>query len=266
MDEAGTSAREPVSVVVGIIADADHDLVVADKLVEEALCSVPHSLQDGFRFHAKQVLGDRKYQEAGWSLTNRLELLYSMMSIPKRVGMAVCVGVHWRGAVDWKPDGNLAKNGLSAAQSDHFMAFFNCVGVADRNIRRHAAPTEVASIVAEDIPEMRRNLNVALSTLQNNVINFSRSELRETKKDKEAGYCVQDGEMTVKRVRNSIHFIPKATDPMIQVADACAFGFRRYFNTQKFGSDFVKAVLDDPAHLRAFGPPGGAECYWFKKP
>jgi hypothetical protein len=62
----------------------------AEGLALEAIGAVPPDLRDGFVFHATQVFGDAKYQTAGWSLTDRLELLYSMMSIPRKIGMAVC--------------------------------------------------------------------------------------------------------------------------------------------------------------------------------
>ncbi|MGX4773891.1 hypothetical protein ACWAUC_29290 [Bradyrhizobium guangdongense] len=46
MDEAGTSAKEPVSVVVGIILHADRQYVNAEARLDEALKLVPTELQD----------------------------------------------------------------------------------------------------------------------------------------------------------------------------------------------------------------------------
>src|SRR5687767_1772104 len=114
MDEAGTSAREPVTIVVGVIADADRDLLLADSFVQETLGGVPEHLRSGFVFHAMQVLGDKKYQTGEWSLTDRLEMLYGMMSVPRKVGMAITFAAQWRGAVDTSQ--NFGKLGLSAEQ------------------------------------------------------------------------------------------------------------------------------------------------------
>ena len=72
------------------------------------------------------------------------------------------------------------------------------------------------------------------------------------------------GDMRVTRIRNSVHFVEKGEDPLVQVADACAYGFRRYFAKEKFGLEFVQAILGDEKMLRNFAPPGGAECYWPK--
>lgn len=41
MDEAGTSAPEPVTVVVALIADADNHVMSAEALVLEILAGVP---------------------------------------------------------------------------------------------------------------------------------------------------------------------------------------------------------------------------------
>ena len=93
MDEAGTSAVEPVTVVVGLIAHADDHVMTAEALVQEILGAVPPKHKEDFVFHATQVYGDPKYQ-ADWSLTDRLRLLQQMMSVPRRVGIAISVGVH----------------------------------------------------------------------------------------------------------------------------------------------------------------------------
>jgi len=97
VDEAGTSAKEPVTVVVALIADADAHVMSAEALALETLGGVPPQHKDGFVFHATQVFGDLKYQ-ADWSIADRLHLLKGMMSIPRRIGMAITVSACWRDA------------------------------------------------------------------------------------------------------------------------------------------------------------------------
>lgn len=260
MDEAGTSAAEPVSVVVGIVADADNHVMSAEGLAIEALGAVPEKVKEGFVFHATQVFGDKKYQENGWSLTDRLELLYAMMAIPRKIGMGICLGTHWRGSVDFSD--SYLKAGMSPAQADHFAAFHLCIGVADRNIRKHCGPREVATVVAEDVPDMRKYLKIVPRVLRDNPINLPQEFMRETVSDQEAGYILQKGEIRVSRIRNSVHFVDKAEDPLVQVADACAYGFRRFFAKEKFGVEFARAILGNESLLRNFASPGGCECYW----
>lgn len=259
MDEAGTSAHEPVTIVVGLIANADTHIMPAEALALEALGGVPEKFKKDFHFHAKEVFGNRKYHE-DWSLSDRLNLLYAMMSIPRKIGMAVVVSVVWRNAVDFSEACKLLS--LSQAQFEHLMAFNLCLAVADRNIRKHAAPNEIAAIVAEDIPEMRRFLKAVHKVLRESPINLPISMLRETLSDKEAGYSTQSGDIRITRIRNSPFFVSKTEDSIVQLADACAYGFRRFFSDEKFGLDFVNAILGDEKMLRNFGKPSGAECYW----
>lgn len=262
MDEAGTSAREPVTVIVGLIAHADDHVLSAEAAAIEAMGGVPSQFKDGFVFHATEVFGDAKYQLGGWSLTDRLNLLYDMMSIPRRIGMAICLAAQWRGAVDFTE--SYGALGLRPDQSDHLAAFNLCVCVADRNIRRHAGPRELATIVAEDHPEMRRFLKAAPKILKTNPISLPQDMLRRTALDDEAGYIKQSGDLRVTRIRNSVHFVAKDDDPLVQIADACAYGFRRYFAQEKFGNEFARSILGDETMLRVFAPPGGAECWWPK--
>jgi hypothetical protein len=257
MDEAGTSAKEPVSVVVGLIAHADEHVMSAEALADEALGAVPAAHRANFVFHATDVFGSQKYQQ-GWSLTSRLDLLTYMMSIPRRIGMAVTVGALWRGSVDWS---HLQRVGLSPTQWDHVQAFALCIAAADRNIRRHAGPREVATVVAEDVPELRRVLRGIPRAIRQAPFTFPPELLRQTVSDLEAGFCKQVGDMRVTRIRNSVHFVEKADDPLVQVADACAYGLRRFFAGEKFGVDFSRAVVGDVKKLRKFSSPGGVEFY-----
>jgi hypothetical protein len=259
MDEAGISAKETVTVVVGIIAHADEHVMSAEALALETLNGVPQALRDGFKFSAKNVFGDEAHQEAGWSLTDRLDLLTGMMSIPRRIRMAVAFGLSWRGASELSED-NL-KN-MRAEQWDHFTAFTVCVARADRGIRRHAGPREVATIVAEDVPEMKNMLKSVPHILRKKGTVLSDRLLRLTETDIAAGYLTQSGDMRVERIRNSVHFVEKNEDPLVQVADACAYGLRRYFEGQKFGLEFARAIVGDEKLLKDFGPPSGGGCFW----
>lgn len=269
VDEAGTSAREKVSVVVGIIANADDHVMSAEALALEVLRGVPFKFREGFKFSAKQIFGDEKFQ-ADWSLTDRLDLLYQMMSVPRRIGMATVVGAHWRGATPWEQainfDETYGKWGLTHPEIDHFNAFRMCIAVADRTIRRYAGAREVATVVAEDHPTMKEHLKKIPRLLRDNASVLKPEHFRRTESDIAAGHLTQSGDVRVERIRNSVHFVEKEEDPLVQVADACAYGFRRFFNKEKFGIEFVQSILGPDAErlLKDFGPPGGADCWWPK--
>lgn len=260
MDEAGTSQHEPVTVVVGLIANADEHIALAEAMASEAIGAVPKRFQQDFVFHATEVFGDKKYHD-DWSLTDRIGLLTQMMSIPRKVGLAITVTAVWRDSLDPKIS---ASQGFSSWQLDHIMAFKYCVAVADRNIRRHAGANEVATIVAEDVPEMRRHLNLSYNHFRDNPVHLSPHHLRETQSDIGAGHITQSGELRVARIRKGIHFVEKADDPIVQLADACAYGFRRFFAGEKFGVEFVRAIVGHENALSDFAAPSGTACFWPK--
>jgi len=233
--------------------------MAAEGLVKEVIQSVPPQFQTDFVFHATKVYGDKRYQ-SDWLLNDRLHLLESMMSVPRRIGMALTLSARWRNAVDHSAEASSLR--LSQSQFEHIMAFGDCLAVADRNIRSHAHPSEVATVVAEDIPEMRRFLKIIPKMYRENPLFMRAEHLRETPQDKEAGHSTQRGELRIARIRNSVHFVEKAEDPLVQVADACAYGFRRYFAGEKFGDKFARAILGHEVLLRNFASPGGVECWW----
>ena len=259
VDEAGTSAREPVTVVVALIAHADEHVMSAEALVHETLGGVPPQHKEGFVFHATQVYNDKKYQK-DWSMTDRLILLREIMTIPRRIGMGIAVSAVWRNGIDISK--HALKLGITNCQFDHMQAFGLCMAVADRNIRRNAGPREVATIVAEDVPEMRKFLKKAVNDLTDRPTHLGPEGLRLTERDKQAGYNVQSGELRITRIRKAIHFVGKADDPLVQVADACAYGIRRYFAGEKFGPEFANDILGDHTLLSQFASPSGAVCWW----
>jgi Protein of unknown function (DUF3800) len=262
VDEAGRSAGEPVTVVTGIVANADEHVLSAEALVLEALGAVPSHFKEGFVFSAKDVFGNQKYREQ-WSLTDRLNLLHAMMSVPRKIGMAITLGAQWRGALPPEAYARYREKGLHRKEdADHLHAFALAMSMADRSIRRYAGPREVATVVAENIEEMHSFLQKTLKAFRDNPLNIPPSGLRETVSDREAGYITQTGEMRITRIRNSVHFVGKTEDPLVQVADACAYGFSRFFKQKEHGVGFARAILEDESRLRNFSSPCGAECYW----
>jgi hypothetical protein len=121
VDEAGTSAKEPVSVVAGIIIHADTQYMAVEKRLNEVLQLVPHELREGFVFHAKSVWSDRSYREV-WSFADRLDFLKKVMAIPREMGLAIAVGMVRR-------DSEVPEGVGSREKFHHAMAFFSVSGV-----------------------------------------------------------------------------------------------------------------------------------------
>lgn len=104
--------------------------------------------------------------------------------------MAVSVAAQWRGAVDFSS--NYGQLGFSVEQSDHIQAFILCLALADRNIRKHAGSREVATVVAEDVPEMRRFLRDVPKVMRSAPVNLKQDHMRKTLRDEEAGISAKE--------------------------------------------------------------------------
>lgn len=229
VDEAGTSVREPVTIVAGIVVHADrHWKLAADRLAG-ILKTVPEVLHPGFISHAKTVWGSHKYRDS-WSLESRLEFLDAIMSLPRLLGIPVSLGVVRRDSYATDTIGNMSRE-----QYQHALAFILCLSQADQYMRDHAGAEEVATVVAENIPEMHSFLRF--------VTGLFRTPRTIPQHMLSAAYPNQDGVIGITRVVDTIHFVEKADSPFLQIADACAFGFRRHFAGESFGKEFVRSII-----------------------
>ncbi len=239
LDEAGTSAKEPVSVVAGIILHADTQYGAAEDALHAVMQTVPSQYRSGFHFHAKSVWGDPRYRD-GWSLAERTSFLKNVMSIPRKLKIPVVMGMVRRDA----PPIPGVTEFMKEEQFHHMMAFSGCIRRADKYIREHAPPSEIATIVAEDIPEMRSFLRdmLALDRIDGYAPIIDRAHLKMTKHEDTTGIFRQEQALGVKRIRDTVHFASKDDSPLLQLADACAFAFRRFLSHQTSGQEFAEAV------------------------
>ncbi|MDE5446607.1 DUF3800 domain-containing protein [Bradyrhizobium sp. CSA207] len=239
LDEAGTSAKEPVSVVVGVIIHADHQYVVAEDRLREVFQSVPEQFREGFIFHAKSIWSDRAYRNV-WSFEDRLNFLKEVMAIPRKIGIPIALGIVRR-------DSSVPAGVQSKEKFQHVMAFFYCIGRADKYIRDHAHRSEVATVVAEDVDGVKEHLRAMVKLLKDPEFSasmtLSQDQVHLTAEERWRGVYLQEHVNKVERIRDTVHFVSKQDGPLLQLADACAFAFRRYFSEQKHGDEFVRAVL-----------------------
>jgi hypothetical protein len=231
VDEAGTSVKEPVSVVVGIIIHADEQWKQIQSKVAEVLKVVPKHYRPDFIFHAKTVWGSEKYRQ-NWSMGERLTLLHKMMSLPRQLSLPIALGVVRRAT---PPPDNLPPS-LPENEFHHAYAFWLCVCQADKFLRKHAGLNEIGTVVAEDV-DMRKLLREVINVPE---LSFPVPQSSFTSPEISVS-AVQEFKIT--RIVDTIHFVEKKHAPLLQIADACAYGFRRYFAGEKYGDDYVNSIL-----------------------
>lgn len=266
VDEAGVSAAEPVTVVVGVVVHADNHWKVAESRIKQILDAfVPAEQRPGFIFHAKEMYsGGKQVDRRKWDLGRRIAFIKEMVALPRQLGMAIAMGMVRRDSPNLTFSPQMLKAAkLSKEQYQHMVAFWYCTGRADKYLRDHIPSEEVATIVAEDAPDMRQFLRKALEVLRLNPISLPPIALIPTKIEEATGVITQETEQKASRIVDTVHFAEKKMAFLLQLADACAFSFRRYFSLQQHGEDFVLSMLDRPLDIEEWrGESSGGLFFW----
>lgn len=264
IDEAGQSDREPVTVVVGVVVD----VMAQWKAAEAALGAVfdqmvPRRYRPDFYFHAKEIWGSQKYRE-GWPKEDRLAFMKRVMALPMELELPIVIGKVRRDAGIVMADGSLA-----GPEEHHVLAFGLCVEKADYYLRNYRSAGHLATVICESAPGVEKKLVGIVRDLQQkhmfmggSTAHFSTPESRgvhpgliplKREQSDRVGYHVE-------RVIDRVHFVEKGGAPILQMADALAFAFRRFLSDQEYGEEFVDAAVGtvDPGEWR--GP--FSQCLW----
>lgn len=151
------------------------------------------------------------------------------------------------------PPDLLASCKISLAQAQHGVAFQECIARADAFINKYAKHNEVATVISEDVPESK--------SLLRHLARFLLKIGYEIPKDDIQLFHSAGGSLAnveefrirkISRIRMPIHFVEKQDEPLLQIADACAFAFRRFFSEQDHGRDFVQSILGGQPKVEDF--------------
>jgi hypothetical protein len=221
LDEAGISKPEPVSVVAAIAVD-DPLAHQATEALRRLVKKVPEQFRSGaLHFHATDIWNGHNYNGV-WPLADRIDLLYSLMSMPRLRSIPLCAGFVRRDlAVP-----NLVK-GLTPEQAHHMICFCIAIGNADFVIRQLCGPSETGVVIAEDTPKMRKWLQKCLDFLKSDTLVLGTPD---------------EPIQRVERIFEPIQFADKTAEPLLSLADACAFAMRRGVAKLSHGEEFFRSV------------------------
>jgi hypothetical protein len=228
LDEAGISQHEPVTVVAGIVVNADKDWDTLSAAIHALRERVPEHIREGFIFSAKEIFGGGKIvKREEWPQDQRWALLEDLVSIPRLHMTPIAIGFGRRG--DGYVQHSNSIDAVKAARLEHIMAFGDCVLAAAHFMQAHAKG-EIATIVAENNNEMRAILRRVPKIIR----------------ECEADSWVRGADIT--SIKDVPHFCEKDEAILLQLADACAFVTRRYLSEQSNAARFVKAMLGIDEH------------------
>lgn len=254
MDEAGTSALEPVSVVAAVIVLTESQAERTRAEIERVLDRhVPTSQREGYVFHAKDIFSGAGKNFAEWGDGGRWNIQREILALPKKLGLPVCFGFSRRSAA-----GTEAYEFSSIGRPeyfDHMMAFQGCVSAVNRLMERRGFVDSSLQLVAEDVEHMRTRLTHILNVLQWQDVFIPAEMLEHFEKhcaDKEFSQGVWK---SGRKIKEEIEFKPKNGDPILQIADALAFAARRWIAEQRNGDVLIDAAGID-WDIEEFRSPG----------
>jgi hypothetical protein len=253
LDEAGTSAQEPVALVAGVVVHADQQWRVLERHISGLVAEVvPEDSRGGFAFHATELFsGGRTFPRGLWPAEQRWGLLDRLVSIPSTFGVPLVVGFFRKDAIGTNPGAARIPDAMA-----HALAYAFCAIGADLFMRHHA-PDEVATVVAEDAPNARRALKEVQAMLQD-----------ETKTRDLPDFMRDD--LPITHIKDTVHFAAKPEAIMLQLADACAFTLRHHlargreadrFLAKLFGGRKIPLSLGD-----MLAAPGGQVYFTWRAP
>lgn len=232
VDEAGISnpAHEPFVVVSAVIVDADKKLVALerhlDKLVER---HIPEEHRADFVFHATHLFnwgGKVFYKNApDYPLERRLKIADDLADIPRRFKLPLTYGLVERAR--WPQSMSIADE-LSQAEKtvgQHVTAFVVCSLRVDGWMRKKS-PNEVCLMIAEDNEQARSLIRQTQRALQDQSLVLEIESHR--------------AHFPFRKIKEDPLFQPKRKSSPLQVADFCAYVFKRV----AMGDDRYRRFLD----------------------
>lgn len=234
LDEAGISnpQHEPYVVVAGPLIHADKTW----KAVEEHLDAMadryaPPDKRDEFVFHATDLFsGGKFFPRDKWEREARWKILDELTEIPRKFHLPLSVGWVERAKFAASFPHLDAAGQMVNAQT---VAFAICAYGIELYMRKGGdiGKGEVASIVMENNDQARKQIK-----------EFQRFSRNPKNADllKSAGF----GQMVLTRIIDTVHFAEKGHSSPLQIADVCAFVFKRHLMKAPESERFFAPLRD----------------------
>ncbi|WPZ35404.1 DUF3800 domain-containing protein [Thalassobaculum sp. OXR-137] len=222
IDEAGTSAGEPVTVVAGVIIRSDcHWRQLDEYLLTIIKRHIPEQYQDGFVFHAKDIsAGNGIFSDRNlWPPKRRWDIIKDVLRANREIGYDIVLGIV-------RKDKETKLTPAQEAHIRHLSAFAHCLTGVELFLK-NLASDEIATVVIEDIPERRKHLK----EVQQDMLNPSDN----APWDRNA--------VPLRHIVQTPLFAEKADSRHLQYADACSFAMRGYCAGFKGFDQLVSEML-----------------------
>ena len=225
LDEAGISnpEHEPFVVVAGVIVDADKKLIAIERHLDALVARfIPVEHREGFVFHATEVFNGGgkifKRDDPDWPIQKRLEVADCLAAIPKKFKLPLAFGWVERKDFPRTFDGSDMSR-REKARGAHLVSFTTAAMQTEMWMRQNAS-NEVCLLVVENNDEVRRLITETQNTYKSeaNLRKAWGGELSE----REQKY------FPFRKIKQSPLFEPKTPSSVLQIADFCAYVFKKW--------------------------------------
>lgn len=232
LDEAGTSRKERYAVVAGIVSHADKQWKALNQYLSDMMDDlVPKQFRDGIVLHAKDLFhGVKKFDREKWPRERRLRIMMELAKMPAAFDIPVVIGICDKPQHSW---GDI-KNQSEIDASNYALAF-GLAAVAVEYFMRNRAPDEVATLIAEDVPHMRRHAKGGYNVLKSSNRNWNDHAL--------SSYC------PLQCIVEHPMFAAKDESSILQVSDLIAFTLCRRANGNADVDELVRQYLPNVVSL-----------------
>lgn len=102
-------------------------------------------------------------------------------------------------------------------------------------------------IIAEDVPSNKKFLGDMAMRYRSRPLTMRKEHIAADAAHVKLGEEPEPYTYTINNISDVPHFVAKDGAPLLQLADACAFSFRRYLSKQEHGADLILAMLGSHA-------------------
>jgi len=242
-DEAGISnpKQEPFLVVASIIVHADQKLNAIERHLDSLVARhIPEQNRSNFIFHAKELfLGGKviKRNDPLWPDEKRFSIAGDLAAIPKKFDLPIAFG--WLERANFPATFRYPEN-MSAhdrAIAEHTSAFMSSAMVVEHWMRQHAS-NEVCIMIAEDNDRSRKFIRDTQRFHQERAYEWTLDpELRK--------------HFPFRKIKQDPLFEPKRRSSPLQIADFCAYVFKRHLMQDHRYDRYVDAFWEQVVYFES---------------
>lgn len=236
VDESGISSKERVTVVAGVIVNADEQLKLVEQHVENIIAEyVPEEYRKGFSFHATDLFhgGGRIFDRRHYPLERSHEILRKLLRVTGELRLPIVYGYSEKTSLL-----EIFKKvpPRHAAAIHHAYTYSMCAVGAERYMRQSAEPSELASLVVENNDNSQKAVKLMHALMRSRNLDDASSPLL-ADLEQMAPDC-----LPLKKIVHGVYFALKEDSSLLQIADACAFTIRCFLEAKPGIKEFCDVL------------------------